>query len=200
MQRQLCSLTRVLKASGAKTRRKTLDLARNDRGSAAVEFALVALPFFMFVLSVIGVGLYFFTSHALEHGVEAAARKIRTGEAQKGSLTVGQFKQLLCNEAGSYINCNKLHVIVHHSDTWSGISPQPCVDNNHQMTPSTGSAADGLAQYSGEASEVALVTACYEWDLAKMFSFMKLGAGPDGSGSAVLQAATAFRIEPYSTS
>ena len=61
---------------------------RNDSGSAAIEFAMVALPFFMFVLGIIGVGLYYFTSNALEHGVEAASRKILTGEAQKGDLTV----------------------------------------------------------------------------------------------------------------
>ena len=57
--------------------------------SPAVEFALVALPFLLFVLGIVGMGLYFLASTSLEYGVEAAARKIRTGEADKGDMTVG---------------------------------------------------------------------------------------------------------------
>jgi hypothetical protein len=170
---------------------------RNDEGAAAIEFAIVAIPFFMLLLGTIGASLYFFTTVALEHGVETAARKIRTGEAQRGNLTVGGFKDLVCSEVGSYIDCNKLHVLVQNAPTWSGLSPQPCVDSNG-LVPSTGSSGDIIADYTGGASSVVLITLCYPWDLAKSFEFMKLGAGPDGSGAAILQAATAFRVEPYS--
>jgi Flp pilus assembly protein TadG len=171
---------------------------RNERGAAAIEFALVALPFFLFVLGIIGVGLYFFTTNALEHGVEGAARKIRTGEAQKSALTVGQFKQMVCTEAGSYINCDKLRVLIQHASSWSAITPQACVDGNNDMVQSTGSSNDAISDYSGAASQVVLVTLCYEWDLAQSFGFLHLGKSADGSGPAVVQAATAFRTEPYS--
>jgi Flp pilus assembly protein TadG len=171
---------------------------RNERGAAAIEFAIVALPFFLFVLGIVGIGLYFFTANALEHGVEAAARKIRTGEAQNGALTVGQFKQLVCSEAGSYIKCDKLRVHIQHASSWSAITPQACVDSNNDMVESTGSSGDALSDYSGVASQVVLVTLCYEWDLAKSFAFLHLGKNADGSGPAIVQAATAFRTEPYS--
>jgi len=170
----------------------------NERGAAAIEFAIVAVPFFLFVMGIIGIGLYFFTTSALEHGVEAAARKIRTGEAQKSALTVGGFRQLVCQEAGTYIDCNKLRVLIQNSPTWSGITPLPCLDSANNIAESTGSSDDDLAYYSGEASQVVLVTLCYEWDLAQTFAFLNLGKNSDGSGSAVVQAATAFRTEPYS--
>jgi len=172
---------------------------RNERGATAIEFAIVAIPFFMFVLGTIGVGLYFFTTSALEHGVEAAARKIRTGEAQKSNLTVGGFKQLVCQEAGSSIDCGKLRVLIQHAQNWSGISPESCVNSDNNIAQSTGDADDVLYDYTGGSSEVVLVTLCYEWDLARSFSFLKLGTGADGSGSAVIQAVTAFRVEPYSS-
>ncbi len=101
---------------------------RNDRGATAIEFAIVAVPFFMLVLGTIGIGLYFFTTNSLEHGVEAAARKIRTGEAQKSGLTVGDFKQSVCDGAGSYIDCSKLSVLVQHASSWSALTPQSCVE------------------------------------------------------------------------
>jgi Flp pilus assembly protein TadG len=172
---------------------------RNDHGATAIEFAIVAVPFFMFVLGTIGVGLYFFTTSSLEHGVEAAARKIRTGQAQKSNQTVGGFKQLVCEEAGTYIDCGKLRVLIQHAQNWSGISPEPCVNSDNSIAQSTGDADDILYDYTGGSSEVVLVTLCYEWDLARSFSFLKLGTGADGSGPAIIQAATAFRVEPYSS-
>ena len=172
--------------------------ARDEQGASAVEFAIVALPFFVFVLGLIGMGLYFFTMSSLEYGAEAAARQIRTGQAQKTALTVSQFKNLVCTAAGSYINCNKLSVLIQSGDTWSNITPQPCVDTNGNMVASTGTGTDAVSTYSGAASEVVLVTLCYTWDLAQTFPFLKLGKNSDGSGSAVVQATTAFRTEPYS--
>jgi Flp pilus assembly protein TadG len=171
---------------------------KDEQGTSAIEFAIVALPFFLFVLGLIGVGLYFFTMSSLSYGVEDAARQIRTGEAQKSALNVGQFKNLVCAAAGSYINCARLSVLVQSGDTWSAITPQSCVDSNNNMVASTGSASDAISTYTGVASEVVLVTLCYQWDLAQSFSFLKLGKNADGSGSAVVQAATAFRTEPYS--
>jgi Flp pilus assembly pilin Flp len=170
---------------------------RDDRGATAIEFALVALPFFMLVIGIIAIGLYFFTTNALEHGVEAASRKIRTGQAQNGELTVGQFKQLVCNEAGRYISCNKLHVLVQSGEQWSDLTPEACVSNN-QMTESTGQSDDMIQEYSGGAKSVVLITVCYKWDLAELFRFMNFGVGT-GEGPAILQASTAFRIEPYSS-
>ena len=172
---------------------------RNERGAAAIEFAIVAVPFFLFVLGTLGVGLYFFTTNSLEHGVESAARLIRTGQAQKDGLTVEEFKQRVCSDAGSYISCDKLHVIVQNASNWAGIDPQPCVDSDNNLAASTGNSGDPLYDYTGGSSQVVLVTLCYEWDLARSFSFLKLGSGADGSGSAILQVATAFRTEPYSS-
>jgi hypothetical protein len=171
---------------------------KNEDGTAAIEFAIVALPFFLFITAIIGIGLFFFTNSALEHGVEAAARKIRTGEAQKNALTVGGFKELVCSEAGNYIDCKKLHVLIQHGASWGDISPQACIDESGNVVDSTGDAEDEIIDYTGEASAVVLVTLCYQWDLAQTFSFLNLGKNSDGSGPAIVQAATAFRTEPYS--
>jgi Flp pilus assembly protein TadG len=171
---------------------------KDERGTSAIEFAIVATPFFLFVLGLIGLGLYFFTMSSLEYGAESAARQIRTGQAQKTALTISDFKNLVCQAAGSYIDCSKLSVIIQSGDTWSNIAPQPCVDANNNMVGSTGAASDPVSKYSGAASEVVLVTLCYQWDLAQTFAFLKLGKNADGSGSAVVQASTAFRTEPYS--
>ena len=169
----------------------------DSAGSTAVEFSLVAAPFFFFVFAILGTSLYFFTNNALDRGVQGAARKIRTGEANQAGATVGDFRQSVCNEAGTGINCNKLRVLIQSDASWANITPQNCLDGNNEMVNSTGSIEELVSDYSGDASFVALITVCYEWDLAKTFSFLQLGKGSNGSGPAVMQASAAFRIEPH---
>ena len=65
---------------------------RDDRGATAIEFAMVAMPFFMFCFGILGVGLHYFSTNSLEHAVEAAARKIRTGQAQNSGHDRGRVQ------------------------------------------------------------------------------------------------------------
>lgn len=181
--------------SQVRLRRPLSSLPRDEHGSAAIEFGIIALPCLLFVLGLLGLGLYFLASTQLEYGAESAARKVRTGEAENGNISVAQFKQLVCTAAGAYIDCPKLSVVIQHAATWSGITPQACVDSKGKMVGSTGAGNDMVNKYAGTASDVVLVTLCYEWDLAKSFPFLNLGNG--GNGPAIIQAATAFKSEPY---
>ena len=172
-------------------------LLRNEDGSTAIEFGFIALPFMLFVLAIVGMGLYYLASVSLEYGVEAAARKIRTGQVENDTVTVGQFRNLVCQSAGAAIDCSKLNIIVQSKKSWSELEPEPCLDKENNMTPSTGKSTDAVSKYSGTAADVVLVTLCYRWDLANNFKFLKLGNGTDGGGPAIIQAATAFKSEPY---
>lgn len=184
--------------------RGSSSLLRDENGASAVEFAMLALPFFLFILAIIGYGLYFFTQTSLDYAVESAARKIRTGEVNTGGtqrsdkqMTVDEFRKLVCQDGQPAIDCGKLSVIVQHAADWSGISPQSCTDSNGKMTGSTGSGSDVLSQYSGEASDVVLVTTCYEWALGNDFSFLKLAGDGGNGGPVIMQSTTAFKSEPY---
>jgi Flp pilus assembly protein TadG len=170
---------------------------RDSAGATALEFALVAIPFFFFIFGILGSSLYFFASNSLNYGVEAAARKIRTGEIIQSSTSIGDFRQLVCSKAGAAIDCNKLRVLIQSDASWANITPQGCLDGNNEMVNSTGSVEELVSEYAGDASFVALITICYEWDLANTFSILQLGTGANGSGPAVIQASTAFRIEPH---
>ena len=167
---------------------------RDDRGATAIEFAMVAMPFFMFCFGILGVGLHYFSTNSLEHAVEAAARKIRTGQAQNSGHDRGEFKALVCSEASGAIDCSKLRVHVQSGDDWS-ISPKSCLGSDKKLRQLPGS-SDKISDSSGEAAKVVLVTACcYEWDLATVIPFIELG-DMEG-GASLIQAATTFRTEHY---
>src|SRR5687767_7095023 len=115
-------ILRSMLAAAARRGGLKRSLLKDEDGATAVEFGMVATPFLLFVLGILGMGLYYLALISLEYGVESAARKIRTGEAEKGALTVGGFKSLVC-AAAIGIDCSKVTVIIESKKTWSEIVP-----------------------------------------------------------------------------
>ncbi len=180
--------------SGAKSSR-LVKFSGDKQGTTAIEFGLVALPFLMFAFGIMGTGLHFFTQNSLEHAVEATARKIRTGQAQQSGTTVADFKQLIKDEAGPMIDLSKLEIHVQTGSEWTDVTPTNCTDGSGVQTTGTGQSTDSLGQHAGGAGDVVLVTVCYEWELGKVIPFLEYN--DMANGSAMIQASTTFRTEPY---
>jgi Flp pilus assembly protein TadG len=171
------------------------------RGVTAIEFGLVALPFAAMMMGIMTIGLQYFTVYSLENGVADAARKLRTGEAQKAGLTVGDFRKLLCDAAGSYLDCDE-HLVVHVTSgaTFASLSPPTNCVTDGKLTPSQGQPADKVQTRSGQANAAVLVIACYEWEMgASLWQSVwnLITPLPQTDGKTIVSATTAFRSEPY---
>jgi len=171
------------------------------RGATAVEFALVVVPFLILAMGIITIGMHYMTVNFLEHGVEVAARQLRTGEAQKAGVTAGQFRQLVCDAAGPLIACDeRLVVHVKSRATFAELRPiTPCVTNG-RLTPAEGDPGDSISTRAGDASQAVLVNICYEWEAG--FGLWQriwalLASESVDRGNPILSAATAFRSEPF---
>lgn len=166
-------------------------LRRDQTGATAVEFGLVATPFFMLLFGIISVGFYFFTTFTLENAVEDAARLIRTGQVQSSGMTANDFKTQVCSKLPSYVDCaNKVRVNVQNFTSFGTIATSSCLDGGGNLIANT-----ATTYSTGSASNVVLVTACYEWALAGQIPFLKIGKM--ANGSALIQASTTFMTEPY---
>lgn len=174
---------------------------RNVDGATAVEFAIVSAPFFLLMLGIMTVGMQHLTLHSLEQGVADASRKLRTGEAQKAGLSVGDFRTLVCQSAGSNISCdNRLVIHIKSGDSFADLSPPTNCMTNGNLTPAAGLGTDGIRTASGNASTAVLVTACYDWELGSSLwqsVWNVLSPMPPTQGKTILSAATAFRSEPF---
>jgi Flp pilus assembly protein TadG len=188
-------------SSAARQLGSLMRFKRQDEGSTAVEFAIVSTPFLMFIFALIGCAYYFFVMSSIEKGMDQSSRLIRTGQAVSENMTVDQFKQAICNGAGQWIKCAKMQIFVKHYTDWSTLNsdtPQPCVDTNKNVITNTAPGSSYIATYSGTASDVVIVTACYKWDFTSKLPFFTLGNMTDGS--LMMQTATAFRTEPFPNS
>ena len=98
---------------------------RNRRGSAAVEFALVAPVFFALLFAIIETAIVFFASQVLETVTQNSARQIMTGQAQDANYAqANSFKdRIVCSSGPGAVQlrqhlrrCAKL---LRPSRTWS---------------------------------------------------------------------------------
>lgn len=168
---------------------------RHDRGATAVEFAMVATPFFALMFGIIELGLVFLGSVALDNATQAAARRVRTGQIVSPGTTAAReisrqaFRDAICEGLGfQEANCKaNLLVDVRTVSTFSGITiPTPATDTNFktQMTFDTGGR-----------SSIVLVRVYYPWKLiTPLFSSLEK---VKGSGETLLTSVTTFRNEPY---
>jgi len=182
--------------SRAKVRRRALTnkLARfvgAQGGAAAVEFALVATPFFLLLFGIIELAFIFLVSSSLENATAQAARTIRTGELQSGgAANASAFKAAVCTKFGwLQSDCTaNLSVDVRTYATFASVTaPQPV---------SNGTFNEGALTFApGGPNDIVVVRTYYRWPLiAPMISqaMQQLNGG-----KALLTSTAAFRNEPY---
>lgn len=173
-----------------KTRkRRLLNLFRKDRsGTSAIEFGIVAAPFFALLLAIIEVSLVFFGGFTLENAVDQAGRLIRTGQAQEQGFNQAQFKTEVCNNVYALFDCaGGLKVEVLRFDDFNGISLSDPLDG-------AGNLRNDFGYDHGNGGDVVIVRVFYEWDLIAKFPG---GLGNMNNGNRLLIASTTFRNEPF---
>ena len=72
-------------------------LLRAREGSTAVEFAFIALPFFMLLFAILEVGLILVLDAVVETAVTDTGRLVRTGQAQMQAVTKEEMLKKFCS-------------------------------------------------------------------------------------------------------
>ena len=91
--------------------RSLFRLGRDRDGAAALEFALLAVPFMMLIFATFETFFAFAGEQLMANAVETMARKVRTGEITFGQgkptdVTEGEFRQMFCDEVSILSMCS----------------------------------------------------------------------------------------------
>ena len=162
--------------------------ARDRRGAAAVEFALIAIPFFAVLFASLETGLIFFAEQTMESGVAKAARLIRTGQAQSGKFDESKFREAVCHYMIVASNCmSSIRVDVRtfksfKTADFSRPTEKQLQNPNFKYDPGIG-------------GDIVLVRTFYEWPT--FFNFMGYNMSDLSNGKRLLAAASTFRNEPF---
>ncbi|SDJ06534.1 MULTISPECIES: TadE/TadG family type IV pilus assembly protein [Bradyrhizobium] len=169
---------------------------RNHRGSAVVEFALVAPIFFGLLFAIIELALVFFASQMLETVTQDSARTIMTGQAQNGQVTgcstpctQAQFKDLVCSKITMMFDCvNGISIDVQSYSAFGSVNIASPIDASKNFVAPNN-------YLTGGPNDIVVVRIFYKWPLVVTglgFNIANL------SGSKRLLTATAaFQNEPY---
>jgi Flp pilus assembly protein TadG len=160
-------------------------LARKQDGAAAVEFAMVAAPFLIFVFAIMETAIVFFAGQALETAVADTSRLIMTGQAQQQGFNQSAFKNAVCSRIFGLFNCGGGIAV--------DVKTYPAFANIDMALPldAGGNFQNNQTYQPGGPGDIVVVRLFYQWQL-----YVPLITNMAGN-KRLLVATAAFRNEPY---
>jgi Flp pilus assembly protein TadG len=159
----------------------------NERGATAVEFALIALPFFGLLFAIMHTSIVMFANQALQSMTSSAARQIMTGEITTAS-GIAAFRSALCVEPYDLMfDCDKVLVQVESFGTSFATANPSTFVNNDCFNADEAPTAD--CWDAGGPRSVVVVRIAYDWPFSINLE--------DLNNKTTLVAVSAFRNEPF---
>jgi len=175
--------------------RRRRDFLRDQRGVTAIEFGLLALPFFSIIGAILETSVVFLSGQILDSAVQDASRLIRTGQVQTANYTIEKFRTNMCDRLYGLFTCSGLHIEVQMLTSFNAANIKPPVD----FSCTTEEQCDWIrpeVYAAGVGSSIMVVQVYYKWPVMLNLGGMTLANLP--TGDRVLGAASVFRNEPFS--
>ncbi|RJF70208.1 pilus assembly protein [Rhodopseudomonas palustris] len=162
---------------------------RDGRGSAAIEFALVAPPFFALLFAILETGLVFLAGQVLDNATEDAARLIFTGQRQSKTVNADDFKTEVCKRMPPLFDCGGISIDVNSYGLDSPPkSTNPIIVDGKLVTKDFGFK-------TGNAGDVVVVRLFYQWPL--VVTGLGYNIANLSNSKRLLSTTLAFRNEPF---
>lgn len=163
-------------------------LSKDRKGSAAIEFAILALPFFVVIFAIAEIAVMHFVESGLDAAVHKAVRQVRVGVAKSGSWDAKKFKEAVCSDLSYSFGCaTKLKVrATVITDMASITKASPISGGNLAVTEDFD---------LGDSGSYVLVQAFLPWD--PTFKLYSIASAQLSDGSYVLGAAELIKNEPF---
>ena len=175
-------------ASTASLRTRLRRFRRSRRGSAAVEFALVAPVFFALLFAIIETAIVFLASQVLETITSDSARLIMTGQAQTAAMDQATFKNVVCAHIPALFTCGNIYVDVQSYPTFANVTLSSPIDAGGNCSPPN--------NYSpGGPGDIVVVRLFYKWPL--FVTGLGYNISNCTGSKRLLTSTAAFKNEPY---
>ena len=159
--------------------------ARERKGSTAIEFAAIIVPFLMMIFGTLEIALIHLTRTSISNAMEIESRPIMTGEA--GCISLDAFKTGMCSNMGIAGAGGCMPNMKMSLEELSSFAANPAPD------PSDFGAVNENMDH-GQGGSVMLLRTYHRWDV--LFPFLDKALGGD-DGEVMLVSHLAFRNEPF---
>jgi Flp pilus assembly protein TadG len=166
----------------------TRKFARDRKGSAAIEFAILALPFFVVIFAIAEIAVMYFVDSGLDAALHKAVRQVRVGVAKSGSWDVAKFKEVVCSELSFSFDCaSKLKVRATLVTDMSSVT---------RASPISAGSLSVTEDFNlGDSSSYVLVQAFLPWN--PTFKLYSISSAQLSDGSYVLGSSELIKNEPF---
>ncbi len=187
-------------------------IRKNEDGTTAVEFAILAFPLFLLILGILDVSLLLLGNYQLDNAVADVARQIRTGQVQSAGVTLDQFKTTICNRLIVFKGTctDRLFVEVKTFPDYASIQfADPVKEETVTVTNPDGTTTTETREVFdesiegdfttgvGTAGSIVGIRVFYLWEMLVPFVADLLKQDTVNDGLVLLSTAAAFRNEPY---
>ncbi|OLP45272.1 TadE/TadG family type IV pilus assembly protein [Rhizobium oryziradicis] len=180
---------------------------RSADGSAAIEFAILAIPYFLIVFAILETFIAFVAEQVVTSAVDTLGRNLRTGNItynleKSTNKTSAEFRQLFCNEISFLLKCdaseiatpNRLYLDVRSFSTFAAI-PKVVTTANGSLDTT------GFAYAPGGPGTINMLRAYYYWpvttDLVRSYVATIRKPGETSNSDYLIVETTAFQSENY---
>lgn len=189
-------LKRLLSPAFTRGRR----FARDERGVTAVEFGILAIPFFAIIAAIMETAMIFFAGQVLDSAVQDSSRLIRTGQAQSATPAYSpqQFKDAVCAGLLGLFDCTKLRINVGVIDDFSVATIGYPLKTDSDCTAALCDWTLSESYVPGSGGDVVMVQAYYKWPTVVRLLGLNFQSLPDGTR--LLGSVRVFKSEPFACS
>lgn len=141
---------------------------RSRDGAAAIEFAMLAIPYFMIVFAILETFIAYTGEQLVANAVDTMARKLRTGSITAANTDRTAFRRTFCNEVSIMIKCSeeeiatpdKLLLDVRSFPSFADIPGDIPLDSSQDLDTTS------VNNYTpGAQKTINMVRAYYRWDV-----------------------------------
>lgn len=181
---------------------RTARFLTDTRGSSAVEFGLVSIPFIGLFAAIFQTAFMIWASQNLDENLQRSMRSIYTGSFQSSGSQLNSaemisgLKSKLCGSGASktstVFSCQDVKLDVSVASSFgAGTVPTPINPRTKDWDSNFGS------NYTcAKPGDIVVITAAVKFPM--YFNFLNQSTSSFADGSRLLQSTVAFKVEPYS--
>ncbi|WP_132520108.1 TadE/TadG family type IV pilus assembly protein [Rhizobium sp. BK376] len=182
-------------------------LIHSRDGATAIEFALLAIPYFVIVFAILETFIAFTAEQLVSNAVDTVGRQLRTGQitynlGRSTDKTQAQFRQLFCNEINILIQCSATEIAT-PDKLWLDVESYTSFGSMPTTVPMKNGDLDtsGLKYSPGGSGTINMLRAYYRWQIITdlVRPFVSTIRPSDGSIPSIflIVATAAFQNEKY---
>jgi len=173
-------------------RRRWLRFGRDRRGSVAIEFGVLAIPFSLLVFAILESCISFAGQQLLANATDNVARQLRTGQLKAGDVTEASLKTRICSDISILVasGCPELVVDLREFPTF-----QAAAAVRITLTADRDIDTTGFAVTPGPSMSKNMLRVFYRWPV--ITDFMRKSMSNLKGGKTLHFATATWQNEPF---